>query len=189
MTEEESTSGHARAREATPPPLAREAHIRELMIALRYQPGRTPSELAERWGLAVGTVVNDACRASATLSQPTDDIPGARERMLVTAGGILDAIDQAVRDGDWSAMRSLVPALEVVRKVLGLASPDAGTSVNVLVDQRGVMRPEVARVVEPEYAAMLAQCRAAALEAGADADRFDAALARQAQAMVVEGGT
>ncbi len=168
MSEEEpSGPARARARQA-PPPLEREAYIRDLMVRLQYQRGRTPAELAGRWGLSVDTVVNDASRASATLALPEDDIPGAQERMLFTVRGLLDAFDEAIRAGDWGAIRALGPNLEVARKVLKLKTPDAAASVNVqianLFDETGRLndagraaaledvRPGIAAIVEAAVA-------------------------------------
>lgn len=113
-----------------PGPEDRVRHIQSLMARLEWVSGRTARELAAQWGLAVGTVENDAADASRRMRRVGDPVPGAIEFLIDNLrAGILGA----VAEGDWKALPGL---LEVARKVLGVPTPDAAASINVLVERR-----------------------------------------------------
>jgi hypothetical protein len=133
-----------------PPPRERIAHIRGLMTRLEWVKGETCDALAAEWGLTPGTVANDASEASRSLTPAGEPVEGGRDYLI---GKLRDAINSASCEADWKAM---APLLEVARKVLGVASPDAsGVTVNLYVDQRGQMMPGPRSVV-------LAACETAA---------------------------
>jgi hypothetical protein len=156
-----------------------------------YVRGESSALLAGIWLLSTNTVEQTACDVQNALTDPTN-LERAREDIVWTARRRSDELYERSKG---AADRDAAPLAQAAGAALdqyGKASGaiQQGPAVSIAIDSRtGALRPEVARVVEQTDTAMLEMYRAAALEAGADADRFDAALARQAHAMVVEGGT
>lgn len=133
-----------------PGPRERVAIIRDLMIRLEWVKGETGPALAREWGLEVNTVEVSAAEASRSLTPAGEPVEGGRDYLITR---LREAINAASCEADWKA---LAPLLEVARKVLGVASPDAsGLTVNVLVDARGSLRPDARAFLE-------GACRAAA---------------------------
>jgi hypothetical protein len=141
------------------------------MTRLEWVKGETCEALAAEWGLTPGTVANDASEASRSLTPAGEPVEGGRDYLI---GKLRDAINSASCEADWKAM---APLLEVARKVLGVASPDAsGMTVNLYVDQRGQIRPELRAV-------LVAACEVAA-SSGLDPRAYLEALGSRLSATV-----
>lgn len=104
-----------------PEPAARRQYITRLMGANLWRRGESAGVLSEHWGLAEGTVENDASEASAAIRAA---LPDAESALAVVLGLAQTASEDAARCPEpRDAGRLRLGAAKLIADVIGVAAP------------------------------------------------------------------